>query len=283
MGGSSPEEIAAQHVEATRLVDQKMPYAPRRLLGPISHRDKLQPTCEYHLERDEEKKEEFLDNPHGFTTLGELDVSALQELVREGYHLTKEYEESPTSPTNYWDPRNAAVKNVEITRPSHDAWGVQKIVLVFCDDFATKIYQLPWYQDFEEVLRPVFELCLPPGSCLIRLIFASLPPGVTIPVHHDTGEWVKQTHRVHVPIIVNDPSRVLFRCGPTVAAMQRIDCEPGHVFEINNQAKHAVSNCDTDSRVHLILDYIDSQGPPRILLDPGEELRVHCGEVQLTH
>ena len=273
MGGSSAEEIATQHAEATRLVDQQMPCAPRRFLGPISLRDKLQPTCQHYLPNlDEEKKDDFLDNPYGFSTRAEIDVSLLQSMIREGYHLTEEMELAPPSPTNYWDPRNAAVHNVAITRPSHDAWGVQKIVLVFSDDFASKIYQLPWYKDFEEALQPILDVCLPPGACLIRSIFASLPPGVTIPVHHDTGEWVKQTHRVHVPILVNDPSRVLFRCGPTVATLQRIDCEPGHVFEINNQAKHAVSNCDTDSRVHLILDYVDSPGSPRVLLDPGEEL-----------
>jgi hypothetical protein len=54
--------------------------------------------------------------------------------------------------------------------------------------------------------------------------------------------------------------------------MQRIDCTPGHVFEINNQAKHAVSNCDTDYRVHIILDYTQGPGPNRIILDAGERL-----------
>jgi hypothetical protein len=54
--------------------------------------------------------------------------------------------------------------------------------------------------------------------------------------------------------------------------MQRIDCTPGHIFEINNQAKHAVSNCDSDHRVHLIIDYIHGPLPSRILLEPGEEL-----------
>lgn len=272
MAGSSPEEIAGQHAKAIQLVERQLPCSPRRFLGPISLHDKLQPTCEYLIECGEEKKEEILDNANCFTTRAEIDVSRLQEMVLEGYHLTKEIEEAPPSPSNYWDSRNAKLKNVAITRPSHDAWGIQKIVLLFCDDFATRIYQLPWFKDFEEALQPVFEVCLPPGACLIRLLFASLPPGVTIPVHHDTGEWVKKTHRVHIPILVNDPSKVLFRCGPTVEAMQRIDCEPGHVFEINNQAKHAVSNCDVDSRVHLILDYIDTPGPERVVLDPGEEL-----------
>jgi hypothetical protein len=61
------------------------------------------------------------------------------------------------------------------------------------------------------------------------------------------------THRVHVPIIVSEPNRVLFRCGLNDTNMKRVSVDPGHVFELNNQAKHAVSNCSSDYRVHLIL------------------------------
>lgn len=265
MKPSTPEEIAAQHQEAIQMLD--MPCAPRKYLGPIDLSDKQQPT--FLLDVDEEKKDEVLHNPTCFTTRGEVDVSRLQDMIREGYNVVAE---GPVSPTNYWDPRNAAIHNVAITRPSHDAWGIQKIVLLFCDDFTTRIFQLPWWSHFEQELQPIFDHVLPPGACLIRLLFASLPPGVTIPVHHDTGEWVRHTHRVHVPILVNDPSKILFRCGPSPDSMQRIDCQPGHIFEINNQAKHAVSNCDSDSRVHLILDYMEMPGPERIILEPGEEL-----------
>jgi hypothetical protein len=105
------------------------------------------------------------------------------------------------------------------------------------------------------------------------MLLASLPTGTTIPDHHDTGEWVKRTHRVHVPVLVNEPSKIVFRCGASPDNMQAIECRPGHVFEINNQAKHTVSNCDSDYRVHLILDYVDDKQPKeRIPLRPGEIL-----------
>lgn len=247
--------------------------------------------------------EKFLSNPTCFTTHGQVDVTQLQQMVREGYNYNNKYREKnkddddedagkydqndndgnnnndtsdsihyPYSRTNYWDPRNAAKYNVSITRPSHDAWGIQKIVLLFCDDFMTKVYQMPWYNEYKDALQPIYNVLFGDNGTgntqgkkkgkekyryqVVRALLASLPPGVTIPVHHDSGEWVKYTHRIHVPILVNDPTKILFRCGPTVSSMSRIDCQPGHVFEINNQAKHAVSNCDTDSRVHLILDYI---------------------------
>lgn len=283
MPPSTPEEIAAQHAEAICMVENGLPHAIRQELGPIPLEDKQQPTC--NLYNEEEKKDESeasLKNPICFTTLGEVDVTLLQDMLREGFNIQhptlSDDEETiknkfpPLSPTDYWDPRNAAARNVSITRPSHDAWGIQKVALMFCDDFVTRIYQLPWFQEFEAALQPIFKACLPPNATLIRLLFASLPPGVTIPVHHDTGEWAKKAHRVHVPILVHDTSKVLFRVGPTTTTMQRIDCQPGHIFEINNMAKHAVSNCDSDSRVHLIMDYMDEPGPERIVLEAGERL-----------
>ena len=340
MPASTKEEIEFQHEAARLMCADNMVCAPRQFLGEISKSDKQRPTHllfeqqskSNQKEEEEEKKDSSsndgenkegvdisgsLQNPICFTTRGsDVDISRLQQMVEYGYnhsYNTKDGDDSKatktdnscdndpnTTPINYWDPTYACCHNVNITRPSHDGWGIGKIVLLFCDDFMTKVYELPYWRIFLPALQPILD-CLDLSSTddlqpedkkiakryLVRALLASLPPGVTIPVHHDTGEWVKHTHRVHVPVLVNDPSKILFRCGPDVDQMQRIDCEPGHVFEINNQAKHAVSNCeDTDtqnSRVHLILDYVvvDNEDddedapksiPERILLDPGEEL-----------
>jgi hypothetical protein len=177
---------------------------------------------------------------------------------------------------NYWSPELARIENVEVGRPSHDAWGIPKIVLLFCDDFCRDLYEFPWWSEFEAAVSPILDVLAVPPSRVVRLLLASLPSGATIPVHHDSGEWVKLTHRVHVPVIVNDASKILFRCGRNCESLQPIECCPGHVFEINNQAKHAVSNCDSDYRVHLILDYVDetffAQPRERIRLQPGERL-----------
>eukprot|EP00521_Asterionellopsis_glacialis_P013944 CAMPEP_0195307810 /NCGR_PEP_ID=MMETSP0707-20130614/37903_1 /TAXON_ID=33640 /ORGANISM="Asterionellopsis glacialis, Strain CCMP134" /LENGTH=488 /DNA_ID=CAMNT_0040372063 /DNA_START=948 /DNA_END=2414 /DNA_ORIENTATION=- len=153
---------------------------------------------------------------------------------------------------------------------------------------------MPWWHlttryQFQETLKPVLETLQIEEHQIVRMLLANLPPGVTIPVHHDTGEWVQHTHRVHVPVIVpQNLNHILFQCGPTPTSMERINCQPGHVFEMNNQAKHSVSNCsDSEYRVHLILDYVDkdkendkSTSSPqqyrrprrRILLQPGEQL-----------
>lgn len=74
-------------------------------------------------------------------------------------------------------------------------------------------------------------------------------------VHHDTGFWVHKTHRCHAPIVTN--GGVVFRAGPTEALMARYGLAVGGCFELNNQAKHYVSNWGETERVHLILDYVD--------------------------
>jgi hypothetical protein len=259
---------------------------------------KQQEVTKEELERRQKEDEErlakvlsSLHNPDCWSTRGQVDVTKLQRMVQEGFNLKYNDKETlpPLSPTNYWDPRNADKHNVSLTRPSHDGWGIGKIVLMFSDDFLTKVYQLPWWEQFEEALQPILDALKndrrPSNSderiVVVRALLASLPPGVTIPVHNDSGEWVKTTHRVHVPVLVKDPHKILFRVGPAPHCMHRIDCSPGHVFEINNQAKHAVSNCELDeqnSRVHLILDYVTTAEKPGtsrfdpIVLEPGEKL-----------
>ena len=244
-----------------------------------------------HLQQQQQQQEEEQDNKSSFplwsSRADNVDISALQDLVREGHNTIHELAENnnnttTTSTTNLWDPANAAVNNVRICRPSHDAWGIGKIVLIYSDDFLQQRFHMPWWHlraDIRRAVHPILQALQlqeqdQQDHRIARMLLASLPPGVTIPIHNDSGEWVKYTHRVHVPILVPDPNQIVFQVGLCIAdnnsnannrqqqmlqQMQRIDCRPGHVFEINNQAKHTVSNCSrTDYRVHLILDYVDA-------------------------
>jgi len=195
------------------------------------------------------------------------------------------------SSTNLWSETTASTNNVQITRPSHDAWGIKKIILIFCDDLLHTIYTLPYYQKYNKIgkemkkaMQPILDVLNIEEYQVVRCLLAGMPCGVTIPVHHDTGEWVKHTHRIHVPIIVSNPNEVLFQCGLTEDTLDRIDVTPGHVFEMNNQAKHTVTNGQSNGeyRVHLILDYVHptyfqqriQQNCPiqTINLSPGEVL-----------
>lgn len=278
MGATPAEEIQRQHEEALAMIgcgsvnnNNNMEQQPVLHSEEISLQQKLVPI-------------EDLEETKGIVCISSrarLNVSALQDLIREGFDEPKvdDYKQKSFSVTNLWNETNAATNNVRITRPSHDAWGIKKIVLLFCDDFLQDVYEMPWWHqraDIRAAVAPILHALHLSSSAtrVVRLLLAALPPGVTIPIHHDSGEWVKHTHRVHVPILVSDPAKVVFTCGLNPSAMERVDCTPGHVFEMNNQAKHAVSNCGTDHRVHLILDYVAEEFviQRRVLLDPGERL-----------
>ncbi len=234
------------------------------------------------------------------STRGVVDVTLLRSLVMRGHGFTDANVPPPPpgapglpSPadSSIWDSKFASKNNVSVTRPSHDAWGIKSCVLLFCDDFLSTVYEMPWWHDetslasydgstsFKKAVEPILQALGVDGPSgnrrIVRMLLASMPPGVTIPVHHDTGAWVKKSHRVHVPIITT-PEEVLFRCGGgTAESMVRVQCDQGRVFEMNNQAKHAVSNCSANYRVHLILDYVDECDvdaivKKRVQLIPGE-------------
>jgi Aspartyl/Asparaginyl beta-hydroxylase len=249
-----------------------------------------------------------------WSSRGYADVSKLQDLVREGYNLkytmkkansqgnstnttiskNQQQQSSSTiknssiknripytvsdiqSTTNYWDPANASINNVSICRPSHDAWGIGKIILIFCDDFLQSIYTLPWLESFQEAITPILTVLNIPLNRIVRMLLASLPPGGTIPIHTDSGEWVQHTHRIHCPILVDDSNKIIFQCGISQQTLSNIHCNPGHVFEINNQAYHFVCNASSEHRVHLILDYIDDISLPISIRPP---IQLQSGEI----
>ena len=287
MVATPPEDIAKQHEEAQLLVEQNMAYAALTHHSEISLAWKQQPTDQESFEEKKDTDEFGTTCPPCVSSRGRVDVSKLAELVKEGYNgkldPSSDKNTFVKSATNLWDSANAAKQNVSVVRPSHDAWGIKKIVLMFCDDFLQDVYEMPWWHarpDIREAIQPVLSTLNVQSGRVVRMLLAALPPGVTIPIHHDTGHWVKYTHRVHCPILMKDPTKVLFRCGLSSNDMIRVDCTSGHVFELNNQAKHAVSNCGDDHRVHLILDYVDehfeslpaNRPRKRIKLAPGERL-----------
>jgi hypothetical protein len=93
--------------------------------------------------------------------------------------------------TNIWKEHDIqSPSSVKITRPAHDAWGIEKIVFCFCDDFLQKVLLLPHYAEPEwrDLIMPVYEAIGVDESRVIRCLLARMPAGVEIPVHHDTGQ-----------------------------------------------------------------------------------------------
>ena len=123
--------------------------------------------------------------------------------------------------TEVWDDETQE-GNVRLVRPAHDAWGVKKIIFTFCDDFLQKVFDLPWSREERWLrhLRPIYDAVGIKEDRVVRCLLASMPPGMTIPVHHDTGYWVKKTHRLHVAL--ESGNEVDFMVGPTVDSMKKV-------------------------------------------------------------
>ena len=207
--------------------------------GYVDLLEKKNPVCE----RNDEEKDPSLS--FAFSR-GKVDVSKLKEKI------------SRLKPED-WDIISEK-ENVMIQRPAHDKWGVKKIIFTFCDDFLQKVYDLPLSQNEEwrQYLLPIYNTINVDEKYIVRSLLASMPPGMSIPIHHDTGYWVKHTHRIHVAIDTNI-NEVDFFVGPTDNAMRRVIFDEGNIIELNNQAKHSVCNRMTDKyRTHLIFDYVDS-------------------------
>lgn len=112
--------------------------------------------------------------------------------------------------------------NVKLVRPAHDAWGIQKVVFTFCDDFLLKVVDLPYSQqeDWKKLIQSVYNAVGIDEKKVVRCLLARMPPGVKIPVHHDTGFWVQHTHRVHLAI--HSGEEVEFWVGHNEDSMQQV-------------------------------------------------------------
>jgi hypothetical protein len=169
--------------------------------GVIPLSQKLKPVCEVSPRAE---TEEYV------VTRGIVDINPWKEQFSQ---LTEEF----------WEDENQ-VGNVKITRPAHDAWGIKKIVFTFCDDYLQRIYDLPYSRspEWQPLLDAVYsELQINPNK-IVRSLLARMPAGVTIPVHHDTGYWVRNTHRCHLAVETSDD--VEFFVGPTEDQMKQVSC-----------------------------------------------------------
>ena len=62
-----------------------------------------------------------------------------------------------------------------------------------------------------------------------------MAPGAYIKVHVDSGDWARLTHRIHIPIKIND--EVEFSA-QTSRGWAQLTIEEGQSFEINNKINH---------------------------------------------
>ena len=158
--------------------------------GTIDLTDKLVPICNIFPAKCQNitpvasKYSSIEEAPPLCVTRAQIDVTAFKE------HLLN-------LPAQMWDDASQEEGNVKLMRPAHDKWGIKKIVFTFCDDFLLKVLDLPWSTDpaWQPHLDAIYESIGVDKRKVVRSLLASMPPGVDIPVHHDTGHWVKHTHR----------------------------------------------------------------------------------------
>jgi len=84
---------------------------------------------------------------------------------------------------------------------------------------------------------------------------ASMPKGSDIKWHQDKNSWVREAHRVHVPIVTHSDVFFLSRVTQNDPIL-RIKSDVGEVYEFNNAFPHRVRN-DGSTRVHFIFDWMN--------------------------
>ena len=218
-------------------------------LGQVQLINKTKPICEIPINE--------LDEHYAYTR-GIVDISKFKEYLH-------------SLPEDAWETEGQK-DNVAVKRPAHDNWGIKKIVFVFCDDFLLKVFELPYARqpEWKSLLSPIYNAIGIDENKIVRSLLAAMPPNINIPIHHDTGYWVKHTHRLHVAIETGDG--VNFYIGPNNDNMRKYSFDEGRIVELNNQAKHAVTNNMNKYRIHLIFDYVDDHPINRYQLDSKDKI-----------
>lgn len=128
------------------------------------------------------------------------------------------------------------------------------------------LFVYPDYEDFKEDVKHITEIVL--DDELNRLTkkialeleqkfngksalicYVKLPAGKVIPAHIDSGFYLSNVHRLHIPIFTNN--MCIFKLGNA-----KVHMEESCVYEINNKLDHGVENLGADDRIHLIIDII---------------------------
>ena len=81
------------------------------------------------------------------------------------------------------------------------------------------------------------------------VMYVKLLPEKNILKHKDSGEYLENVRRHHIPIETNE--EVLFYVDD-----EGINMKPGQCWEINNVKTHYVTNPSNKERIHLIVDIL---------------------------
>jgi hypothetical protein len=165
--------------------------------------------------------------------------------------------------------------------------GVDSAILIFSDYAGRLAFEFPWFRKYEHLLAPILDKVLRghfglahPMRHVIRLQFACMNPKSKILKHTDRGGWVKNGHRIHIPLVVpdtGDDGDVQFMMIVDGRGAVDVPLVEGNVFEINNNVPHLVNNDADTWRIHLLLDFTEEEVPEsrRFRLRPGQVCEYH--------
>lgn len=231
------------------------------------------------------------DPPPVQTIWGRVDVARLKRAVQAL---------PPDAWTRPGQEKTNALFAGRAVQMSNSKPGVQSIHLVMSNNKATGVYVFPWWWDAE--LSPFRELVMealctamaPLGYArlerhLLRVQLARMAPHSTIRRHRDSGHWARDAHRLHIPLLVPDPSKggghyffEVFVPTPSSASdvPMNLTVEEGLAFELNNVLTHRLS-VGQDERVHLLVDFVEYEQPPDkiVVLSQGQRCMYVSGSV----
>ena len=110
------------------------------------------------------------------------------------------------------------------------------------------IRNMPLYEKFEKELQDVLDYLKTFYEFEEYVAFmARLQPNGVIDPHPDSGEFLEQIHRIHVPLQSNSA------CVYTVENIA-LNMKVGTVYEIDNMRVHGVYNKGDEYRIHLVIN-----------------------------
>ena len=193
------------------------------------------------------------DKSHGLSSGAQLPLFRWDSKSVKDYLLSlpiEDWGEEEARRSNAW--LTGREENLHQFKP-----GTLAIHLLFSDNTGTDVFEFPWYkQRFAKFLDPLLHKLLGDDiGNIIRLQFAIMPANTHIKRHTDKGGYSATGHRIHL-VVASTPQVKFTVCeGDTCVP---IHVEEGLVFELNNRLDHYVDNDGAESRIHLVVDVVET-------------------------
>lgn len=132
----------------------------------------------------------------------------------------------------------------------------QSLVLIWSkseSDFNYNPIQYPLFNTFKDLLQIVQDIIISYYGYSVHVwhkcMLAKMPPNTYIDPHIDHGKYLRNVHRIHLPIeTTNDVDFMIDH--------EVFHFRSGQLIEIDNTRLHSVrNNNNQNSRIHLIIDY----------------------------